>query len=165
VYHETGRCTEALTQFKMAQAILAETGSDLWLASALRNEAECHRESGDYAEALARYAASAEVTKRIDYPLGEAAIASGEGETLCRLGRLPEALERQRAVLAIHRRVGAGHRDLLTSLDLLARVLADLGRIAEAEASWAEAADIAAVTGDPRATEFRSRMVPGESDA
>jgi len=98
------------------------------------------------------------------YPLGEAAIASGEGETLRRLGRLPEALERQRAALAIHRRVGAGHRDLLTSLDLLARVLADLGRIAEAEASWAEAADIAAVTGDPRAPEFRSRVVPSGRD-
>ncbi|HXT88941.1 MAG TPA: BTAD domain-containing putative transcriptional regulator, partial [Trebonia sp.] len=159
-YHEAGRCQEALTQFRLAQAILTKHGNDLWLAIALRNEAECHRDSGDYTEALTRYAASAEVSKRIDYPLSEAAIACGEGETLRRLGRLPEALERQRAALAIHRRLGSGHRELLTCLDLLARVLADLGRASEARASWTEAADIASVTGDPRAVEFRSRLAP-----
>jgi DNA-binding SARP family transcriptional activator len=158
-YHETGRCPEALTQFRLAEAILAETGNDLWLSFTLRNEAECHRDSGDHAEALDRYGAAAEVAKRIDYPLGEAVIASGEGETLRRLGRLLEALERQRAALAIHRRLGNGHRELLTSLDLLARVLTDLGRPPDARAAWAEAADIAAVTGDPRAAEFRSRLV------
>jgi DNA-binding SARP family transcriptional activator/tetratricopeptide (TPR) repeat protein len=158
-YHEVGRCPETLVQARLAQAILTETGNDLLLAISLGNEAECHRDSGHYAEALARYAASAEVTKRIDDPLGEAEIASGEGETLRRLGRILEALERQRAALAIHRRLGNGHRELLTSLDLLARVLTDLGRPPDARAAWAEAADIAAVTGDPRAAEFRSRLV------
>jgi DNA-binding SARP family transcriptional activator len=159
-YHTAGRCPEALAQFRLAQEILAETKNDLWLSVALHNEAECHRDTGDHAQALARYAAAAGVMKRIDYPLGEAANASGEGETLRRLGLLPEALGRQQAALAIHRRVGTGHTELLTCLNLLALVLTDLGRAAEARAYWAEAADIAAVTGDPRAAKFRSLLAP-----
>jgi DNA-binding SARP family transcriptional activator/tetratricopeptide (TPR) repeat protein len=157
VYHDMGRCAAALAQFRLAQAIMAEAEQDRFLGVTLLNEAECHRESGNYHEALSRYGAAADVLKRADYPLGEAQLASGEGETLRRLGRPAAALERHQAALAGHRLVGTGHRALLTTLDQLALALADLGRLAEARAYWEEAADIAAVTGDPRAAEFRAR--------
>jgi tetratricopeptide (TPR) repeat protein len=124
----------------------------------LCNEAECHRDSGDYHEALSRYGAAGDVLKRADFPFGEAQVTMGEGETLRRLGRLTEALDRHQAALASHRRIGTGHRELLTNLDQLARTLADLGRLAEARAYWEEAADIATVTGDPQAAGFRRHL-------
>jgi tetratricopeptide (TPR) repeat protein len=160
VYHELGRCADALAQFRLAETIQAAEGKDRWLGLTLCNEAECHRDSGDYHEALSRYGAAAEALKRTDFPLGEAVIATGEGETLRRLGRLTEALERHQAALASHRRIGTGHRELLVTLDKLAQTLAELGRVAEARAYWEEAADIATVAGGPLAAGFRSKLAP-----
>jgi DNA-binding SARP family transcriptional activator len=158
VYHEAGRCADALIEYGLAAAIYREEGQDLGLGVTLANEADCLRDSGDYDKALTLYAAAADALRRTDYLLRTAEVVTAEGETLRRLGRLAEALDRHRAAVALNRRVGTGHRYLLTALDLLARTLADLGQTAEARACWEEAADLARAAGDPRAGEFRAHL-------
>jgi DNA-binding SARP family transcriptional activator/tetratricopeptide (TPR) repeat protein len=157
-YHVQGRHREALELLTQIEGICREHDAKFQLGVVLGNQGEAHAYLGEHEAALACYREGLSLARQAGNRISEALQLAGTGETLRRMGRLPESLEYHGQAIAMLRDMGAVTRELATVLDLHGRTLADSGQRELARRDWREALIIAEELGDSLAAALRASL-------
>jgi signal transduction histidine kinase len=136
-----GRVQEALADFQAAYRIFVRAGETRSQAIALQDIGAIYLDAGDYQRVLDYYARSADVYSADPYIL--LTTHNNRAQVLRELKRYPEAVIEYRKAVADARKVGSAQLEV-SILTNLAATLVDAGKLGEATAAIARAAQLPA---------------------